>query len=216
MQLPFTKEQFFDLFAAYNVELWPALIALWIASVLVSVPAALVAPPARSVDQCPPRRALGLVRAGVPRGVLYPHQPGRMGVRGALPSAGRCVLLGGSRARAFVVRPLAQRMGACGMGARRVLAGVSGDQRGSTSECVENPDLRRAVPDDDLHGRHVDARHATFVAPVDRSCDLVCDRRVGGVPARRARRLRPPNRRYCTGDLLVRETERRENGAGIR
>ena len=37
MQLPFTKEQFFDLFAAYNVGLWPALIALWIVSVLVSV-----------------------------------------------------------------------------------------------------------------------------------------------------------------------------------
>jgi hypothetical protein len=31
MQLPFTKEQFFDLFAAYNVGLWPALIALGIA-----------------------------------------------------------------------------------------------------------------------------------------------------------------------------------------
>jgi hypothetical protein len=37
MQLPFTKEQFFDLFAAYNVGLWPALIALWIVSVLVTV-----------------------------------------------------------------------------------------------------------------------------------------------------------------------------------
>ena len=37
MQLPFTKEQFFDLFAAYNVGLWPALISLWIASVVVSV-----------------------------------------------------------------------------------------------------------------------------------------------------------------------------------
>jgi hypothetical protein len=36
MQLPFTKEQFFDLFAAYNVGLWPALIALWSASVVFS------------------------------------------------------------------------------------------------------------------------------------------------------------------------------------
>ena len=34
MQLPFTQEEFFDLFAAYNAALWPALIALWIASVL--------------------------------------------------------------------------------------------------------------------------------------------------------------------------------------
>ena len=37
MQLPFTKEQFFDLFVAYNAGLWPALLALWIASVLGSV-----------------------------------------------------------------------------------------------------------------------------------------------------------------------------------
>jgi hypothetical protein len=37
MQLPFTKDQFFDLFAAYNEALWPALIALWIASVVVSL-----------------------------------------------------------------------------------------------------------------------------------------------------------------------------------
>ena len=37
MPLPFTKDQFFDLFAAYNGALWPALIALWIASVVVSL-----------------------------------------------------------------------------------------------------------------------------------------------------------------------------------
>jgi len=37
MRLPFTKEQFFDLFAAYNEALWPALVALWIASVVASV-----------------------------------------------------------------------------------------------------------------------------------------------------------------------------------
>jgi uncharacterized protein DUF6064 len=37
MQLPFTKEQFLDLFAAYNATLWPALVALWVASVVVGV-----------------------------------------------------------------------------------------------------------------------------------------------------------------------------------
>jgi hypothetical protein len=36
MQLPFTREQFFDLFAAHNAALWPASAALWIASVVVS------------------------------------------------------------------------------------------------------------------------------------------------------------------------------------
>ena len=32
MQLPFTSEQFFDLFVAYNETLWPAVVALWTAS----------------------------------------------------------------------------------------------------------------------------------------------------------------------------------------
>ena len=37
MELPFTKEQFFDLLADYNMGLWPVLLVLWIVSVLVSV-----------------------------------------------------------------------------------------------------------------------------------------------------------------------------------
>ena len=37
MQLPFTREQFFDVFAAYNAALWPGVLALWIASVVMAV-----------------------------------------------------------------------------------------------------------------------------------------------------------------------------------
>lgn len=37
MQLPFTREQFFDLFVGYNEALWPAALALWIASAVVVV-----------------------------------------------------------------------------------------------------------------------------------------------------------------------------------
>ena len=37
MQLPFTTEQFFDLFAAYNGTLWPALAALWMVSLVASL-----------------------------------------------------------------------------------------------------------------------------------------------------------------------------------
>jgi Family of unknown function (DUF6064) len=49
MQLPFTREQFFDLFAAYNATLWPGVLALWIASVLVAV--LLFARPRRASDR---------------------------------------------------------------------------------------------------------------------------------------------------------------------
>ena len=37
MDLPFTREQFFDLFAAYNTSLWPVAVALWLASCLAFV-----------------------------------------------------------------------------------------------------------------------------------------------------------------------------------
>lgn len=37
MQLPFTREAFFDLFAAYNAALWPLVITLWLASLLAAL-----------------------------------------------------------------------------------------------------------------------------------------------------------------------------------
>ena len=37
VQLPFTEEQFFDLFVVYNRVFWPALVALWIVSVVASM-----------------------------------------------------------------------------------------------------------------------------------------------------------------------------------
>ena len=37
MQLPFSREDFFDLLAAYNGALWPAAVALWVASVVAAV-----------------------------------------------------------------------------------------------------------------------------------------------------------------------------------
>lgn len=37
MQLPFTRQQFFDLFADYNEALWPAIVVLWIISAVVSL-----------------------------------------------------------------------------------------------------------------------------------------------------------------------------------
>lgn len=37
MRIPFTREQFLDIFAAYNAALWPLVLALWIASFVVCV-----------------------------------------------------------------------------------------------------------------------------------------------------------------------------------
>jgi hypothetical protein len=49
MRLPFTREAFFDLLAAYNASLWPAVIALWVASALAC--AWLVSSSGRSHDR---------------------------------------------------------------------------------------------------------------------------------------------------------------------
>ena len=46
MQLPFTREQFFDLFVAYNEALWPAVVALWICLDGRRCSATISAPPA--------------------------------------------------------------------------------------------------------------------------------------------------------------------------
>lgn len=48
MRLPFTREQFFDVFAAYNTTLWPGVLVLWIASTLI---VALVASSRRPSDR---------------------------------------------------------------------------------------------------------------------------------------------------------------------
>lgn len=37
MRLPFSREDFFDLFTAYNGALWPAVVGLWVASLLAGV-----------------------------------------------------------------------------------------------------------------------------------------------------------------------------------
>ena len=37
MRLPISREEFFDLFAAYNGALWPAVVTLWVASVPAGV-----------------------------------------------------------------------------------------------------------------------------------------------------------------------------------
>lgn len=48
MQLPFSREQFFDLFAAYNAAVWPIIAALWIAS---AVAVALLVSSRRPADR---------------------------------------------------------------------------------------------------------------------------------------------------------------------
>jgi len=169
--------------------------------------AVLVAPAIGSLAQRSPRGPLDLVGPGIPRRVLYANQPRRVGLRRALPPAGRVVFLAGGRARTTVVRSLAQRVGASGVGPDRVLAAVPRYQCRATFQRHANPSVRRPMPDNDLHGRRADARHPTIVSSVGHSGDLVCHRRVGGVPFGRTRRLRPPNRRYCTGDLLDAEEQ---------
>jgi hypothetical protein len=49
VRLPFTREAFFDLLAAYNTSLWPVVIALWVVSALTC--ASLVSSSGRSHDR---------------------------------------------------------------------------------------------------------------------------------------------------------------------
>jgi hypothetical protein len=205
VQLPFTKDQFFDLLAAYNVGLWPALLALWIASVLVCV---LLLSSRRPPD----RWISALLAAHWAWSAIAYHAWFFTRINQAAWLFAALFLL-----QAAVFFWVGVVHGHLSFGRwRSAWAPVAWGLVAyslvypaiNASECVENPDLRRAMPHDDLHGRHGDARHATFVAPVDRSCDLVSHRRIRGVPPGRTRRLRPPGRRHCTGDLLGAEDQR--------
>ena len=126
MQLPFTRDQFFDLFAAYNEALWPALIALWIASVVASV---LLLSSRRPPD----RWISALLSAHWAWSALAYHVAFFTSIN---PAAWVFAALFLVQAALFfwsgVVQgrlsfaPQAQRVGAGGLGPRRVLAGVSG------------------------------------------------------------------------------------------
>lgn len=37
MRLPFTSQQFFDVFGAYNAVAWPAVVVLWLATLFVFI-----------------------------------------------------------------------------------------------------------------------------------------------------------------------------------
>jgi Family of unknown function (DUF6064) len=116
MQLPFTREQFFDLFDAYNGALWPALVALWIASVAAS---ALLL----SSRRLPDRWISGLLAAHWTWSALAYHLAFFTRINPAawvfaamfLLQAGVFVWFG-VVAKATIVRATAQRVGAGGVG----------------------------------------------------------------------------------------------------
>jgi Family of unknown function (DUF6064) len=100
MQLPFTREQFFDLFVAYNEAVWPAVVALWIVSTVI-VARRLSAPHQHD------RWVSALLVGHWAWSALAYHVAfftRRVALRGALPRSGRALLPRGRRAAAFVVR----------------------------------------------------------------------------------------------------------------
>ena len=207
MQLPFTKEQFFDLLAAYNVGLWPALLALWIASVLVSV---LLLSSRRPSD----RWISALLAAHWAWSALAYHVGFFTRINQAAWVFAALFLL---QAAVFfwagVVHgrlsfapwrnawaPVAWGLLAYSL----VYPAINAAQHLSVSRI---PTFGVPCPTMIFTAGMLMARHATFVAPVDRSWDLVSYRRIRGVPPGCTRRLRPPNRRHCAGDLLDAEDQ---------
>jgi uncharacterized protein DUF6064 len=105
MQLPFTGEQFFDLFVAYNEALWPAAVALWIASAVI---VALRLSARHPHDRCVSALLVGHWAwfALACHVAFFTRINGRVGLRGALYRPGRSLPASGRRARAFVIRAM--------------------------------------------------------------------------------------------------------------
>lgn len=97
MELPFTHEEFLDVFGHYNEALWPAEALLW----LVTARLAWIWMTRRRLDSRaafgPACRALGLVRGRLPLDLLPPDQSGGHAVRRGLHRAGGAVGLAGSK-----------------------------------------------------------------------------------------------------------------------
>ena len=180
MQLPFTTEQFFDLLAAYNEALWPGLAVLWMASLIASL---LLFSSRRPSD-----RWLSGLLAPIGSGRPWHTTP-----RSLRESTRRVVFaaLFLLLARCFSGGVVQQDLSFAPW--RNAWAPVAWvliaycrvlrHQCRATFQRRANPSVRRPMPDNDLHGRRADARHPTIVASVGHSGDLVCHRRVGGVPA---------------------------------
>jgi hypothetical protein len=142
VQLPFTREQVFDLFAASNAALWPALVVLWIASAVVSL---LLLSSRR-----PPDRWISALMPHTGSGPRWPTMP---------CSSRASTRLHGFSQRCSSSTPLFSSGSESCCGACRSLPGATHGRRGVAARGVS----------DDLHGRLANARNGSLVAPVDRS-----------------------------------------------
>jgi len=88
MHLPFTEPQFLQVFGAYNVALWPVVVALWLVTLAFTVEVLPARARASRGVRCPAGGALGMVRRGVSRGVLHADQSGRVVLRSIVRERG--------------------------------------------------------------------------------------------------------------------------------
>ena len=126
VQLPFTEEQFFDLFVVYNRGVLARPGRTVDRFCRRQHAPVLGAPSSGSLDQRCPDGALVLVGAGVPRRVLHRPQPCRMGVRRAFPHTRRGFPLVRSDKGPVVVCSWARCVGAGGVAPDHVLVAVPG------------------------------------------------------------------------------------------
>ena len=133
MTPPFTPDEFFDVFAAYNERLWPFALALWLLTACAVVMLA-----ARRVRPwfIPALLALHWTWSGLAyHAAFFSDQPGCLAVHRALPVRGRAVAL--VRRRASPVSVVGQSIlpAPAFMGADCVRAVVPGDRAGGRA-CV--------------------------------------------------------------------------------
>jgi hypothetical protein len=74
MQLPFTRQQFFDQLAAYNGTLWPAVVALWVASVVAVVWLASLTPRKNAAEPPTADQMIGMIAKVCPTTIFTADQ----------------------------------------------------------------------------------------------------------------------------------------------
>ena len=197
--LPFTSKEFFEVFAAYNRAVWPAVLIAYLLGIL-TVAFVLKPGASRSRVVAVILAAMWVVRHRLPLALLQHDQPGRAAVRCGLHRS-KHHLPGGGVGRSPVAGVPAHATRICRAGADRLRdPGLSDIGPGGGSSPDRASDVRRDTrPGHDLHlrlhpaddeaGHLADPDDFAFLVAHRRDCRTVA-RRLAGLDAARERRGR--------------------------
>ena len=145
MRLPFTHDEFLDVFGAYNTLLWPLEVILWLLT--ATVLAAGISSPYLNLSRGSARHPLAGIRRGLSSLSLPPHQPGRCCLRDCLLTTGRALPLVRSSSISSPIRVGCEAASDSWDWSHHLCFGLPRLGRRNRPSMASSAALRRSVPD---------------------------------------------------------------------